>query len=409
MGIAKTILRVSALGIWVLVAALPAGADPVYPYTITHLGTLGGPWSLGNAINEFGVVVGTSRDATGHDYGYIWHDGHMAPLPPSGSGAGDINDTGHVAGGAGASALLWCPPDYEPVDLGSLCGGFAAAYAINNAGQVVGESDNADGERHPFLWTPGGTDDVPCNPQMEDLGTLGGGGRNIAFGINDSELVVGESFNTGGEPHGFLWQRAADDGVACNPQMEDLGTLGGNESTAHAINASGQVAGRARDTDGDDRAFRITPQDVDKDGDLDWFEDAGDGKTNKLMRNLGVLQDTAASRAYGINDLGQAVGRAYGGAAGERAFLWLDGPAYGLSAGMHDLNDSIDPHSGWVLRSAVEINNAGQIVGWGHFDGAQRAFLMKPIPEPISMAFMGSAFVGLVAYRVTKRRRQVRR
>jgi hypothetical protein len=45
---------------------------------------------------------------------------------------------------------------------------------------------------------------------------------------------------------------------------------------------------------------------------------------------------------------------------------------------MKDLNDLIDPDSGWVLTSAAAINNAGQIVGRGVHNGQPRTFLLKP-------------------------------
>jgi probable HAF family extracellular repeat protein len=53
------------------------------------------------------------------------------------------------------------------------------------------------------------------------------------------------------------------------------------------------------------------------------------------------------------------------------AFLWNDGV-------MSDLNDLIPPDSGWVLFSAAAINDVGQIVGWGLYNGAGRAFLLMP-------------------------------
>ena len=50
-------------------------------------------------------------------------------------------------------------------DLGTLGGGTSAAYGINAAGQVVGESATSGPGTHAFLYS-GGT--------MTDLGTLGG-------------------------------------------------------------------------------------------------------------------------------------------------------------------------------------------------------------------------------------------
>ena len=57
------------------------------------------------------------------------------------------------------------------------------AHGINDAGQVVGSSSTAGGERHAFITGPNGIG-------MTDLGTLGGD-FSVAFGINDAGQVVG--------------------------------------------------------------------------------------------------------------------------------------------------------------------------------------------------------------------------
>jgi probable HAF family extracellular repeat protein len=43
------------------------------------------------------------------------------------------------------------------------------------------------------------------------------------------------------------------------------------------------------------------------------------------------------------------------------------------------LNDEIAAGSGWVLNSAEDINNNGQITGTGMINGRQHAFLLTPI------------------------------
>jgi probable HAF family extracellular repeat protein len=73
---------------------------------------------------------------------------------------------------------------------------------------------------------------------MRDLGTLGGNGEaTIAYAINDSAQVVGESQTAGGQIHAFRWRNGA---------MRDLGTLGGGRSTAYGINIHGQIVGGSR-------------------------------------------------------------------------------------------------------------------------------------------------------------------
>jgi probable HAF family extracellular repeat protein len=130
------------------------------------------------------------------------------------------------------------PAAAEPaiVDLGVLPGGyFSTAHDINNAGQIVGQSDASNASyAHPILWQDG---------TMLDLGTRGSG-FGVAYGINDRGQVVGWT----GIPFtpytgAFLWE----DGV-----MKDLETLpGGSWSTAYAINDLGQVVGAGDNETGD--------------------------------------------------------------------------------------------------------------------------------------------------------------
>src|SRR5882757_5569879 len=75
--------------------------------------------------------------------------------------------------------------------------------------------------QHAFIWTSGG---------MQDLGTLGGK-NSYAFGINASGQVVGVANRSDGVYDAFLWTSTTG--------MQDLGSLGGLGSEATAINASG--------------------------------------------------------------------------------------------------------------------------------------------------------------------------
>jgi hypothetical protein len=46
---------------------------------------------------------------------------------------------------------------------------------------------------------------------------------------------------------------------------------------------------------------------------------------------------------------------------------------------MWNLNSLITPNSGWVLYIATAINERGEIVGQGKFQGHFRAFLLRPV------------------------------
>lgn len=199
-------------------------------------------------------------------------------------------------------------PRYEVVDLGTLGGSYSVAYGINDSGQVVGESETAAGQLHAFVWDEG--------VGMVDLGTLGGSASS-AYAINNAGRVVGSARTANGELHAFLWR----DG-----EMIDLGLLpGGSCTEATAINDAGQIVGMARTSASIyswQRAFL-------------W--------ENGVIMNLGVLDGASNSSAADINIRGQVVGT-----SGDRAFL-LDS-----TGGMRELAD--------FQSQGNAINDAGLVV-----------------------------------------------
>ena len=127
--------------------------------------------------------------------------------------------------GAGAMS------SFLAIDLGTLGGTDSSASAVNDSGQVVGESSTADDlDIHAFSWTQAGG--------MVDLGTLGGT-ESEPFAVNASGQVVGYSYTAGDtDLHAFSWTQAGG--------MVDLGILdpeilSGTRGYNVAVNASGQV------------------------------------------------------------------------------------------------------------------------------------------------------------------------
>lgn len=115
----------------------------------------------------------------------------------------------------------------EIINLGAPVAIDSAGYGISVSGKVCGYVKAGGGSEVAFLW-----DSITG---MTDLGTLGGD-QSYAMAINEiANQVVGYSTTAEDKMHAFLW----DDGV-----IEDLGTLeGGQESEAYCINDSGQVVG----------------------------------------------------------------------------------------------------------------------------------------------------------------------
>ena len=311
-------------------------------YTITDLGTLGGATSAAYALNAAGDAVGEADLPTGQ-YGdaFLYSSGTMTDLgkiTTRGSVAYGVNSADQVVGVSydiGDHAFLW--QDGVMSNLGTLGGSESAALAINDAGQIVGNAKTAQVQYHAFLYQDG---------VMSDLGTLGGT-YSSAYSINASGQAAGDStLANSANHHAFFYDGSV---------MNDLGTLGGASSYANSLNDAGQVAGWSNFTGGgtyDAHAFLFS-----------------DG----VMNDLGTLPGATSSDAYGINNAGQVVGESYPvGTDYFHAFLYSDGV-------MTDLNDLLPTDTGWVLRSASAINDAGQIVGSGtNPDGQSHAFLLSP-------------------------------
>ena len=104
---------------------------------------------------------------------------------------------------------------------------------------------------------------------------------------------------------------------------------------------------------------------------------------------IGLPGAVGGSAPEGLNNAGMIVGSSNFGVP--RAFVWTQ------DWGALDLNDMLDETGeGWQLTNAFDVNDRGQIVGQGLYQGQLRGFLLTPVPEPIGAIVIATAAGGLM-------------
>jgi len=368
------------------------------------------------------LAAGLARAQAQPPY-YLDDLGNFGSASSYGCAATGINAQGQVVGyaiepGTGRVAVRFAPAG--PVSLG-MYAGLRCRADINDQGLIVATRETGELYRYAYLYRDGG---------WVDLGTLDGL-NNTAAAINNAGVVVGTvelrlvwggdvepqsasppapapgsgyvlaPLDTNGDSQPDLWYRDLNqDGD--NDLMLRLNTLGGTTSWASGINDSGLICGTAQTAEGlmaaclytQQGMVRIVPgNDCDsyahgisgngtvvgytlQEGlPLFRFRDAnGNGQSDPGELTLQPSQgETSWVRPHAINDGGEAVGvRLSPDSPHYTAVLWS-------GSEILDLNALVAPGSGLRLLEALDINEAGHIVGRAEAaDGSGRAFLLTP-------------------------------
>lgn len=375
-------------GLWCW--ASPAWASS---YKITDLGGPDGRLSMGSlSLNNRGQVAGSwaedrpsspSVATEYHPYFYDPTQGGKVTLPaivsPSGDDPGGydwryvgysytgLNDSGRAVTSSRDGAMSF------DAATGRLAPAAGTAGFLSDSGAMVGtkQVDPIGGMANfvPVSYRDG---------QETELGLPPGAVGAQVQAINDvGDVLVGAAMSPGAFDHYFV--------LSGSGAWRDLGA-----SYGAAINDHGVVAGNLGfDAQGQpSHAALIGP----------------DGTAT----DIGALPGDPYAIAYGINNRGEAVGLSFPENANwmYRGFLYQDGK-------MIDLNDLVDPASGWSIRWGLRINDLGQILALGVLNDRERIMLLTPdamdappdpvfpglpeapVPEPSTLLVFGGLALGV--------------
>ena len=241
-------------------------------------------------------------------------------------------------------------------NLGTLPGGtYSAGRAVSADGSViVGHSGVPVGSfefAHASRWTGG---------VMTDLGTLGGN-NSTAYGVSDNgSVVVGYSYLASGFTRAFCWTGGV---------MTNLGTLPGAgwvSSVAYGVSGNGSVVvGYCNKPQANSNcAFR-------------W--------TNGVMINLGTLKKGMFSEAWAASANGSVVVGTSDSSNGSRAFRWTGGVMTNLGT---------LPGQPYSYGRAVS-GDGSKVVGYSS-DGSEYTVPASGSVLSTGRAFLWTAALGMV-------------
>jgi probable HAF family extracellular repeat protein len=358
---------------------------PASAYEVSDLGLIEYAGSAAKAINDQEDVIGTLGSGKSDEFSpqanhsFRWRDSKVTDFGRSYAVFG-INNKGQMAGlkylpgfaddfsWLKVSPVLYTDGKWKSILPKGAVSGHAAA--LNDGELVAGQLHLANSQPNhlsPAVWS--GTDvkllEIP-DPCIS----------GVVQGINNAGQAVGFLQRVVSKPAAYktyavLWDTKG---------TTLLGSLPGaaGQSQAVSINNTGCILGVA--TFGSAAVVK-------------YAQKLMAGKKPSTEPNLsfgGFLWDKGTltalvtpekpaigidvSKGYlprAINDDRVVVGRATDFSGGDAAFIWH-------SSKMIALNTLIPEESGWTLTDAKGLNNLGQIVGQGKYNGQSHAFLLTP-------------------------------
>ena len=334
----------------------------------------------------------------------------------TGSEAYGLNEQGEIVGAMvlpgssrrypvlwknGLAFLLPAPQDSQ----------FNRATAINNDGKIIGTTQkviNSVTYSRGAVWEAG-------SPLMPIQAFLSQSAANIVpLAINDSDQVVGWGTHAISgtlildNPQGFRWTIGW-------PNPVNIGFLVTNdtaESSLVSVNSFGTAAGYSTDANGNRRVIRHKNniQDLGIPAGYTTAQASGINASTAMSVNARLvgqpwravrwdlfdgyqtLPTLAGKNSYshlsvGINDQGTIIGHATGNAE-FIPLLWSDGA-------VHPINTLLTNSNGWTVSEVNDINERGQMVGFGKPNPSApgQAILISPV-QSLTYAVGLSDYVG---------------
>ncbi len=240
----------------VLSAGIVSAGSPQPQYTIVPIFLAGQATSNGQGISPSGDFATGTSDASGVRWnstnGTVQLAALTSPSRPY-SLAQDVNDAGIVAGtgattfyGSDPLPLIWSDTATVaqlPLPAGESIG---RVYGINNSGLTVGSVDGGSLEQAATFTTSSGSVLVQTMPN--------GGVLRTAYAVNDAGRIVGQALDPGNAAvtKGFY----LDPGDGAATDIGALTALGHNSAIPFAVSENGLIAGSSSFNSGvDGRAF----------------------------------------------------------------------------------------------------------------------------------------------------------
>lgn len=354
-----------------------AGQNP--QYNIKPLDSGGAYDCYITGINDSGKIVGYTVDENNFSTPMTWNlAGVGTPLPALAGSNGHaeptrVNASGAISGlsrnaAGNTSAVMW-KADGTIVEIPSLGGVTSFAQDISDNGVVVGSSYVSNGGSHAFTWTEAGG--------IVDYGSFNSTDRNYHAGFN----AVNDAGKKGGTGYRLFSPFKASISLPGQTGITDI--------SPPAQFSQGMVLGM------NEGGTTVGYQNINGTGSPHPVIFNEDG----TLTDLGTL-GLGEGWAQDVNDAGVIVGRVFGfddlsGEMIQKTFVYMNGE-------MFDLMDLIPQEgtSGWTkFFEASSINDQGQIVGEGLYNGEITPFVMTVVPEPASLGALALAGI------VLKRRR----